>query len=458
MGGKSSGPDPLKNLLKFARQRIFSKQGRRLTSIDVHDIICKIGEIVVSGGVRRSAMISLSDLDDVDLRDAKAGQFYHTNPQRSIANNSTVYNEKPDNVTLMTEWLSLAKSGSGERGIFNRAGLINTLPARRIDFFKKNNLVKGSKITGMLGLNPCAEIILQSKQFCNLTEVVARAEDTEETLLKKLRVATILGTYQATLTNFPYLSDEWRQNCEKERLLGVSITGQWDCTVVRQPEVLRKLKESAIEVNATYAKRFGINASTCISCVKPSGTVSQVVDCASGIHPRHSPYYIRRIRIASTDALFKMLRDQGVPYHPEVGQTRDEANTFVLEFPVAAPKDAKFKDDLSAIEQLEHWKVVQENYTEHNPSVTISVGNDEWIKVLEWVNKNWGIICGLSFLPRFDNVYQLAVYEEITKEQYEELLPTMANIDFSKLVIYEREDETDIKRELACAGGVCEIA
>ena len=374
-----------------------------------------------------------------------------------------MYNEKPDNVALLTEWLALAQSGSGERGIFNREGLINTLPKRRIDFFRKNNLVKGSKITGIIGLNPCAEIILQSKQFCNLTEVIARAEDTEETLLNKIKIATILGTYQSTLTNFPYLSDEWRQNCEKERLLGVSITGQWDSAAVRQPEVLNKLRDYAIEVNTIYAQRFGINASTCISCVKPSGTVSQVVDCSSGMHPRYAPYYIRRIRISSTDVLFKMLKDQGVPYHPEIGQTLEEANTYVLEFPVAAPKSSIFKDDLSAIEQLNYWKIVQENYTEHNPSVTISVGNDEWIKVLDWVNNNWDIVGGLSFFPRSEqarseHVYQLAPYEEITKEQYEELLKNTTNIDFSKLVIYEREDETDTKRELACAGGICEIA
>lgn len=457
MGGKSSGPEPLKNLLKFARQKIMSKQGRRLTTIDVHDIICKIGEIVVSGGVRRSAMISLSDLYDIDLRDAKTGQFYHLNPQRSIANNSTVYNEKPDNVTLLSEWLSLAKSGSGERGMFNRAGLINTLPERRIKYLRKHNIIKGAKIIGILGLNPCAEIILQSKQFCNLTEVVARVEDTEETLLHKIKIATILGTYQATLTKFPYLSEEWRQNCEQERLLGVSITGQWDCPAVRNPEVLQKLKAYAIEVNQEYAEKFGINASTCISCVKPSGTVSQVVDCSSGMHARYAPYYIRRIRMSATDVLFKMLKDQGVPYHPEIGQTHEEANTYVLEFPVAAPKGAKFKNDLTAIEQLNYWKLVQENYTEHNPSVTISVDNEEWIKVLDWVNDNWDIVGGLSFFPNSEHVYKLAPYEEITKEQYEELVQKTNNIDFSKLMAYEYEDETDNKRELACAGGACEL-
>ena len=388
----------------------------------------------------------------------KLGNFIILIPQRLIANNSTVYNEKPDNVTLMTEWLSLAKSGSGERGIFNRAGLINTLPERRIKFFKKNGIIRKGKIIGILGLNPCAEIILQSKQFCNLTEVVAREEDTEETLLNKVRLATILGTYQATLTNFPYLSDEWRKNCEKERLLGVSITGQWDCPAVRNSEVLQKLRQQAIEINKVYAERFGINESTCISCVKPSGTVSQVVDCSSGMHARHAPYYIRRIRMSSTDVLFKMLKDQGVPYHPEIGQTHDKANTYVLEFPVASPPGAKFKDNLSAIEQLEYWKVVQENYTEHNPSVTISVGDDEWVKVLAWIDNNWDIIGGLSFFPRSDHVYQLAPYEEITQEQYDEMVSKTKDIDFSQLVIYERVDETDIKRELACAGGVCEIA
>lgn len=449
MGGKSSGPDPLRELLIFTREKVLKRQGKRLSNLDAHDIICKIGEIVVAGGVRRSALISLSDLDDEQIREAKSGQFYLTEPQRSLANNSAVYLSQPTASEFLDEWTSLVRSGSGERGIFNRGGLAKTLPERRIKAL-------GGDISG-LGTNPCGEIILQSKQFCNLSEVVARAEDTEETLLKKVRIATILGTYQATLTNFKYLSKEWKENCEKERLLGVSITGQWDSPAVRNPETLRKMKEEAIKVNEEYSKRFGINNSTCITCVKPSGTVSQTVDSASGMHTRHAQYYIRRIRISATDALFQMLKDQGVPYHPEVGQSRDSASTYVLDFPVKAPDNSKFKDDLSALEQLEYWKMLKENFTEHNPSVTISVGDDEWIEVANWVYNNWEIIGGLSFLPRSEHVYQLAPYEEITEDKYNELRKYWEHIDFSKIVTYEKEDQTEVKKELACAGGTCEI-
>lgn len=456
-GGRSSGPEPLRSLLDFSRNKILSRQGRRLTNINVHDIICKIGEVVVSGGVRRSAMISLSDLDDQAMRDAKKGQFYYTEPQRSIANNSAVYTEKPDNETFLEEWIALMKSGSGERGIFNRGGLAKTLPERRIKVLKEANLVHNETITGIIGTNPCGEIILQSKQFCNLSEVVARSEDTEADLMRKIRLATLLGTYQSTLTNFKYLSKQWQENCEKERLLGVSITGQWDCEMVRKPDVLQRLKEEAVSVNQEYAKRFGINTSTCVTCVKPSGTVSQTVDCASGMHARHAPYYIRRIRISASDALFKMLKKQGVPYHPEVGQSEMEATTFVLEFPVKSPQGAVCRDDLSAFDQLEHWKMVKNQFTEHNPSVTISVGEHEWITVANWIYQNWDIVGGLSFLPRFEHVYQLAPYEEIDEQTYNDMLKKFHNIDFAQIIAYEHSDETEVKRELACAGGACEI-
>jgi len=449
MGGKASGPAPLKQLHDFARAKIIGKQGKRLSTIDVHDICCMIGQIVVVGGVRRSAMISLSDLDDEAMRDAKAGQFWNHAPQRTMANNSAVYTEKPTNVQFLEEWISLVKSGSGERGIFNRSGLKTQLPKRRVELL-------GEKIEG-LGTNPCAEIILQSKQFCNLTEVVCRAEDTEKTLTDKVRIATILGTYQATLTDFSYISKEWQDNCRAEALLGVSLTGQWDSTVVRDEKVLKKLRAESERVNKIYAKRFGINASTCLTAVKPSGTASQVLDTASGMHPRHAQYYIRRVRIAKTDALFRMLKDQNVPYNPEVGYTEDSASTFVLDFPVAAPKGSIFKDDISAVDQLEHWKKVKQNYTEHNPSVTVSVGENEWIKVGNWVYENFDSVGGLSFLPRSNHIYQLAPYEEITKEKYEELAKRFVNIDFSKILAYEITDETDRKSELACAGGVCEI-
>lgn len=460
MGGKSSGPAPLIRLLSFTRQIMFARQGKRLRPIDLHDIICMIGDCVVAGGVRRSAMISLSDLGDELIRDAKKGAFYMTHPHRMLANNSAVYLSKPTNEEFLKEWMALVESRSGERGIFNRGSLAQTLPERRLKVLKEYKGyfdASGQHIIGPIGTNPCGEIILQSKQFCNLSEIVARAEDTEATLLKKMRIATILGTYQASLTNFQYLSKEWKENCEKERLLGVSITGQWDSPVVRNPNVMRKLKESAIKYNKEYAKRFGIGESTAITCVKPSGTLSQTVDCSSGMHPRHSKYYIRRIRISSTDSLFKMLKDQGVPYHPEVGQAADTANTYVLEFPVKAPSGSIFRDDLSAIEQLEYWKMVKENYTEHNPSITISIGEGEWIAVANWVYENWDICGGLSFLPREDAVYKLAPYESIDEKTYKELSKRLEHVDYSKIITYEKQNETDLKKELACVSGVCEI-
>ncbi|HVB19853.1 MAG TPA: ATP cone domain-containing protein [Candidatus Paceibacterota bacterium] len=461
MGGKASGPEPLRSLLAFARERVLRRQGRRLRAIDAHDIICKVGECVVAGGVRRTAMISLSNLDDVEMRDAKKGQFYMTDPHRAVANNSAVYETQPTNAELMDEWVALMKSGSGERGIFNRAGLAKTMPRRRVEYFKKIGFIGEDGVThGPIGTNPCAEIILQSKQFCNLSEIIARADDSEASLLRKARLASIIGTYQSTLTKFSYISQEWTDHNKAERLLGVSMTGHWDSSVARHPEIMRKLRDMADKTNATYAKRFGVERSMAVTAVKPSGTVSQTFNCASGIHPRHAPYYIRRVRISATDSLFKMLRDQGVPYYPEVGQSMEEANTFVFEFPVKAPdhsKEARFKDDLTALDQLEYWKRVKLNFTHHNPSATISVGEDEWIGVVDWLQKNWDIIGGLSFLPRSNHVYRLAPYETITKEEYEERLARFPKVDYSQLIAYERQDESDMKRELACAGGTCEI-
>lgn len=449
MGGRSSGPEPLRSLLEFSRKKILQKQGKRLSNLDVHDIICKIGEIVVSGGVRRSALISLSDLDDEEMRKAKEGKFYLFEPQRSMSNNSAAYNRKPTATEFMEEWLALAESGSGERGIFNRAGLKHQLPSRRWKTFGPH--------WASCGTNPCAEIILRSKQFCNLTEVVCRADDTEETLLRKVRIATILGTYQSILTNFPYLSREWKKNCEEERLLGVSLTGQWDSKAARNPKILNKLRDESIRVNEEFAKKFSINPSTCITCVKPSGNLSQLVDSSSGMHPRHSPFYIRRIRIAATDPLFHMLRDQKFPHHPEVGQEPETATTFVLEFPTKAPEGAIYKNSLSALDQLKHWKIVKDNYTEHNPSVTVSVGDDEWLESANWLYTNWDQLGGLSFLPRNDHAYALAPYEEITEKKYRELLSKMPEIDFSHIVGYEKEDTTEMKKELACVGGLCDI-
>jgi len=446
-GGKASGPAPLKELHEFAKTKILARQGRRLSNIDVHDITCMIGRIVVVGGVRRSAMISLSELNDSDMREAKDGQFWINHPQRSMANNSAVYEEKPSTIDFMDEWLSLMKSGTGERGIFNRGSLKTQLPSRRIEKVGEDM---------QFGTNPCGEIILQSKQFCNLSEVVCRSNDTEATLLRKIRLATILGTYQSSLTKFGYLSKTWKDNCEAEALLGVSLTGQWDSKVVRDAKVLQKLQKETIKINKQYAKKLQINESTCITTTKPSGTVSQVVDSSSGMHPRHAEYYIRRVRIGRTDSLFEMLKDQNVPYFPEVGYNYDNAPTFVLEFPVKAPHGAIVKDKVSALDQLDHWKLVKTNYTEHNPSVTVSVGDDEWIKVGNWVYENWDNVGGLSFLPRSDHAYQLAPYEEINKEKYEEMIKKVDHIDFSKILAYESTNNIDMKQELACSGGVCE--
>lgn len=449
MGGRSSGPGPLRALLDFSRTKILANQGKRLGNLDVHDIICKIGEVVEMGGVRRSALISLSDFDDDDMRQAKSGHFYINNPQRSMANNSAVYESRPRAVDFLDEWLALAKGGTGERGLFNRGGLPAQLPARRWQKFEP--------YWARCGTNPCGEIILRSKQFCNLTEVVARAEDTPETLARKMRLATILGTYQSTLTDFPYISREWRDNCEEERLLGVSITGQWDCAAARQPEVLTKLRDLAVATNAEYAARFGVNASTAITCVKPSGTVSQLVDSASGMHPRYARYYLRRIRISATDPLFAMLKEQKFPYHPEVGQLEASATSFVFEFPIKAPEGCTTRGDLDAIQQLEFWKTVKLNYTEHNPSVTISVAQDEWIATAHWLYDHWDILGGLSFLPRSDSVYELAPYEEISAEEYERRVASLPQVDFSHIVAYEKEDTTKGAKEFACVAGQCEL-
>jgi len=433
MGGISSGPEPLKSLLDFTRKKILGNQGMRLSSIDIHDIICKIGQLVEMGGVRRSALISLSDLEDEKIRDSKNGHYYITNPQRSMANNSAVYNKKPSSTKFLEEWLSLAKSGTGERGIFNRSGLEKQMPPRRWKKFKKFFQTSGT--------NPCGEITLRDRQFCNLTEIVARPEDTEESLLKKAEIAAILGTYQASLTDFPYISKEWKKNCEEERLLGVSITGQWDCPAVRNANVLKKIYKKILETNKKYAKKLNINPSTSVTSVKPSGTVSQLVNAAPGMHPRHSPYYLRRIRISSGDPLCKMLIEQKVPYHPEVGQTEASATTYVFDFPVKAPDKSTFKRDLTAIDQLEYWKTVKENYTEHNPSQTILINDDEWIKVANWLYENWDIIGGLTFLPKDNTVYQLAPFEEISQEEYERLVSEFPEIDFSQILIYEKEKE-----------------
>ena len=414
MGGKSSGPEPLRALLAFSRSKILSRQGRRLSNIDVHDICCKVGEIVVSGGVRRSAMISLSDLDDPEMRAAKTGQFWMNEPQRMMANNSAVYAEKPGSTQFLEEWLSLAKSGTGERGIFNRGGMVTQLPARRRKFLKEE--------INKVGTNPCGEIILQPKEFCNLSEVVRPGRGHRGNPDEKDAPCDHFGHLPVHAHQFPLPF----KGMEAELRPRTAFRGLHHRPVgflaVRDENVLRNLRDYAIKVNEEYAKRFGINASMAITCVKPSGNLSQTVDSSSGLHPRHAKYYIRRVRIATTDALFQMLKDQKCPYFPEVGQSLSSANTYVIEFPVKAPESAVTKNDLTALDQLEYWRKVKSNYTEHNPSVTISVGENEWIGVADWVYKNWELIGGISFLPREDHAYLLAPYEEITKERYEQML------------------------------------
>jgi len=447
-GGKASGPQPLMDLMEFARRKILSKQGRRLSNIDMHDIICQIGLIVVAGGVRRSALISLSELEDTEMRDAKKGQFYLTEGQRSMANNSAVYNAKPSAEEFLDEWTALVKSKSGERGIFNRAGLEKQVPARRWAAIKDER---------QMGLNPCGEIYLRSKQFCNLTSIVIRPKDTVETLKRKMELATLLGTYQSTLTNFGYLSKKWKENCEAERLLGVSLTGYYDNPVIRDDKVLETLKTDSIETNKKYAKRFDINPSTAITCVKPHGNSGQLLGVGSGMHPWYAPYFIRRVRISHTDTLLQMARDQGVPCVPEVGQSESTATTFVLEFPVKAPEGAIFKDEVSALDLMKEWKRLKEHFVEHNPSATIYVGPNEWLAVGNFVYENWDWIGGLSFLPRSEHVYQLAPYEAITKEEYERRSKFIGKIDFSKLSQYEAVDNTTGAKEFACVSGVCEV-
>ena len=447
-GGKASGPQPLIDLMIFAKQKILAKQGRRLSNIDMHDLICQIGMIVVAGGVRRSALISLSELEDTEMRDAKKGQFYVAEPQRSMANNSAVYNGKPTAEEFLDEWTALVKSKSGERGMFNRGGLEKQVPLRRWEMIKDQR---------QIGLNPCGEIYLRSKQFCNLTSIVIRPNDTKESLKRKIALATILGTYQSTLTNFGYLSKEWKQNCDEERLLGVSLTGYYDNKLIRTDKVLEDLKGYAIEVNKKYAKRFGINQSTAITCVKPHGNSGQLLGVGSGMHPWFAPYFVRRVRISHTDTLLQMARDQGVPCYPEVGQSEANATTYVLEFPVKAPEGAVFKDEVSALDLLKEWKRLKEHFVEHNPSATIYVGEDEWISVGNFVYENWDWIGGLSFLPRSNHVYKLAPYEAISKEEYERRTKAIGRIDFSKLSQYEAQDNTTGAKEFACVSGVCEI-
>ena len=449
-GGRASGPAPLENLFNFATNVLKGAAGRKLSSLECHDIVCKIAEIVVVGGVRRSALISLSNLSDDRMRHAKAGQWWQDNPQRALANNSAAYTEKPDMGIFMDEWKALYDSKSGERGIFSRES------ANRMAEMSGRREVEGHQF----GTNPCSEIILRSRETCNLSEVVVRPEDTKESLLDKVRLATILGTFQSTLTNFKYVSAAWKKNCSEERLLGVSLTGIMDNSLTNGKtkgieNLLEDLKSHAVKVNKEWASKLGINQSVAITCVKPSGTVSQLVDAASGIHARHNPFYIRTVRGDKKDPLTKMMTDMGFPVEDDV---MNPANTAVFSFPMKVDKSAVFRTDMSAIEQLELWLTYQKHWCEHKPSVTISVKEDEWMEVGSWVYKNFDWMSGVSFLPFSEHSYQQAPYQDTDKEGYEFLLNKMPKeIDWSKLSDYESQDMTVGAQELACVSGACEI-
>ena len=451
-GGRASGAEPLDNLMHFTINTLTGAAGRRLSSIECHDIVCKIAEVVVVGGVRRSALISLSNLSDDRMRHAKSGQWWNDNPQRALANNSACYTEKPDMGIFMDEWRALYESKSGERGIFNRQSANNQTErtGRRV--------VDGYEF----GTNPCAEIILRDREFCNLSEVVVRANDTEESLLEKIRRATILGTFQSTLTNFKYVSSMWRKNCEEERLLGVSLTGIMDSRITNGKsnkdlvKLLEGLKKQSIEVNKEFAKELGINQSAAVTCVKPSGTVSQLVDAASGIHARHNPYYIRTVRGDKKDPLTKLMTEVGFPVEDD---EMNPSHTAVFSFPMKVDRGAVFRTDLTAIQQLDLWKIYQEHWCEHKPSVTISVKEDEWMEVGAWVYKDFDQMSGVSFLPFSEHTYRQAPYQDCDREQYENLLKVMPkDVDWSQLSKYETVDTTVASQELACTSGSCEIA
>ena len=447
-GGRASGPQPLVNLFDFTINKFKEAKGRKLSSMECHDIVCKTGEVVVVGGVRRSALISLSNLSDQRLRVAKSGAWWETNPERALANNSVAYTEKPDAGIFMKEWLALYESKSGERGIFSRVSAQTKA--------KENGRRKSDYA---FGTNPCSEIILRPNQFCNLTEVVCRPADTVETLKNKIEVATILGTIQATLTNFGYLRKRWKDNTEEERLLGVSLTGIMDNSILSRrrntlPETLQDMRQKAVSVNKEWSEKLGIPQSTAITCVKPSGTVSQLVDSASGIHARHNPYYIRTVRGDKKDPLTEFMKDQGIPCEDDVMNPHNA----VFSFPMKADSNAVFRDDMTAIEQLEIWKCYAEHWCEHKPSVTISVKEHEWINVGNWCWDNFDALSGISFLPFSDHTYQQAPYQDIDKATYEELASKMPkNINWSELSNFEKEDTTKGSQELACTAGSCEL-
>ena len=448
-GGRASGPAPLVDLFNFAVKMFKEAEGRKLSSIECHDLMCKIGEIVVVGGVRRSAMISLSNLSDDRMRHAKSGNWWDNEPQRALSNNSVAYTEKPDSLSFMREWMALVESGSGERGIFNREA-------------SKKQAAKNNRRDSDydFGTNPCSEIILRPYQFCNLTEVVIRATDSVDDIARKVRLATILGTIQSTYTKFPYLRKVWTTNTEEERLLGVSLTGIMDNPLMTTKnkgldKTLENLRNVAVVTNAEWSDRLGIPQSAAITCVKPSGTVSQLVDSASGIHARHSPYYVRTVRGDNKDPLTTFMKDQGIPSEPDVFKPDQ---TTVFSFPVKAPNKAVVTSDLSAVDQLNMWLMYQRNWCEHKPSVTINVKKDEWFEVGTFVYEHFDEMSGVSFLPYNEHTYQQAPYQEIDKEEYKNILSTMPKtIDWSRLSEYEKEDTTTSSQTMACTGDVCEV-
>jgi ribonucleoside-triphosphate reductase (thioredoxin) len=448
-GGRASGPAPLVDLFNFVVNTFTNAKGRRLSSIECHDLMCKIGEVVVVGGVRRSAMISLSNLSDDRMRNAKSGNWWEHEGQRALANNSVAYTERPDMETFLAEWTSLVKSKSGERGIFSRVAS------------RKQAAKSGRRnVDYEFGTNPCSEIILRPNQFCNLSEVVVRATDTIIDLERKVRLAAIIGTIQSTLTHFPYLRKIWQTNTEEERLLGVSLTGIMDNRLMTHAnagleKLLEHLKNVAITTNAEWAERLNIPASTAITCVKPSGTVSQLVDSASGIHARHSAYYIRTVRGDNKDPLTQFMIDQGIPAEPCVMKPD---STTVFSFPQMSPRQAVTRNDMTALEQLELWMTYQRHWCEHKPSVTITVKDNEWMEVGAWVYKNFDEVSGVSFLPHSDHSYQQAPYQEVGKHDYETLLSVMPErIDWARLSEYETEDTSKGTSTFACAGGSCEM-
>lgn len=449
-GGRASGPQPLVDLFDFTIGIFMEAKGRKLTPLECHDIMCKVGEVVVVGGVRRSALISQSDLGNYEMAKAKSGAWWEFEPQRALSNNSAVYYKKPSIGEFLTEWGSLYESKSGERGIINMEGLKTSPYAPRRDLSK------------VQGLNPCAEILLRSKELCNLTEVVVRATDTEEDLIRKVRVATLLGTIQSTLTNFKYLRKIWRENCEEERLLGVSLTGQFGHTLLNGSEgldklasTLDKMRVSAIEVNAEYAAKMKINPSVAITTAKPSGTVSQLTESSSGMHPWHSEFYIRTVRADNKDPLTEFMKEVGIPHEPDVMKPE---HTTVFSFPQKAPEGAVTRNDVTAISHLNVWRVYKQHWTEHNPSVTINVREGEWIEVANWVYENWSDVGGISFLPYSEHTYKQAPYQDCTEADYYLAKARMPeSINWSLLSTYEFEDTTTGSQTLSCSAGNCEV-